>query len=369
MRELQLVGYTADLHHLVFTDSSEGGARFKAAIDEEFVATLTEVLELVDPDSVPLGALVTGTTGAAEAGPRQPGPDPGTDDVGDGQDASAQPGEPTEPRGQGPLAGMAAAQAPIEPENGEVVANTSLRSRASKLAPREIQALLRAGQGVRSVAKEAETDEQWVQRWLPPIEAERDQVLQAVWSSFVAKSRLGLSADPVGEAVEKNLAAKGVHEDDPSLEWMASRREGDPHWRVVLRYRSRGRAQRAVWHFNPDTGELDPRNDLAVDVAWTRPRETGVPEETGTSRRGRSTGAPRSSTRAPGKKAPAKKAPVKKAPGKKAPGKKAPVKKAPAKKAPAKKAPAKKAPAKKAPAKKAPAKKAPAKKAPSPPPQ
>ena len=268
MRELQLVGYTADLLHLVFTDAAEGGGRFKAPIDEDFVSTLTEVLELVDPDTVPLGSLMSArqSAPAPESEPEVEVPDY----RGNGE-ASLE-----EPRGVGPIAGMAVSVKPTTTEDGEEPASD--RPRPSKLAPREIQALLRAGQGTRSVAKLADTDEWWVRRWLPPIEAERDQVLQGVWSSFVGKTRLGLSAEPVGDAVERNLTAKGVSLDDPSVEWIAARREGDPHWKVTLRYRSRGRAQRATWHFNPENGTLDPRNDLAVDIAWTRTRKRPTSE-------------------------------------------------------------------------------------------
>jgi len=338
VRQLQLVGYTADLLHLVFTDTDEGGGRFKAPIDEDFVATLTEVLELVDPDAAPLGSLL------GERSPHPPpAPEPDGIDAGTGDDGDE---PPVGPRGVGPLAGMAAAVKWAAADNGEVVVGSD-RPRPSKLAPREIQALLRAGQGVRSVAKLADTDEWWVRRWLPPIEAERDQVLQGVWSCSIAKTRLGVSADPVGEAVEKNLAAKGVRPDDPSVEWSAARREGDAHWKVILRYRSRGRAQRAVWHFSTETGELLPRNNLAVDIAWTRPRRGATRATADGARR------PSRRAKAPGgvKKAGAKKVAAKKAAATKG-EKKAAAKKATAKKAAAKKAAAKKAASKRGPAKK-----------------
>ncbi|MEX0658134.1 MAG: septation protein SepH, partial [Egibacteraceae bacterium] len=340
MKDLQLVGYTADLLHLVFTDAGESGGRLKAPLDEDFVATLTEVLQRVDPDAHPLAALVSDeqldeqsqdpVTSAFAPDAPSDAPSPNGDAPPDGH---RPPDGERAPRGEGPLAGMAAAARAATDE--EAVAVASDRPRPSSLAPREIQSLLRAGQGIRAVAKQADTDEWWVRRWLPPIEAERDQVLQAVWSSFVAKSRLGVSAEPIAEAVERNLASKGVGPDDPSVEWTAARREGDPHWQVTLRYRSRGRAQRATWHFNPETGALDPRNDLAVDVAWTRTRKR-VP--------GAGSGARSANRRAAGRKAASAKggAARKKSGGKKSGGSKS-AKKAAAKKAAAKKAAAKKA--------------------------
>ena len=304
---------------------------------------------------------------------------------------------------------MAAAAEPDLSDDGVVAFG---RGRSSKLTPRQIQALLRAGKSARQVAKMADTDESWVLRWLAPIEGERERVLRAARTARMNKARLGPSSATLGDAVRENLSAKGVDPDGPDIEWSAWRRDGDAAWTVSLAWRSRGRQQRASWRFDPDRFELEARTAPATEVGWVRPtapveRQPTAPVVAGRpSRRGRSrpsgdaiaagtraagaatapakrvpaaskrtpTAAPNKrsapSTRAPAlaRKAPAKRAaaatraptvkkaaPKKAAPPKKAVARPAAVTKAPAKKAPAKKAPAKKAPAKKAATKKPPA--------------
>jgi hypothetical protein len=367
VNELQLVGYTADLKHLVFSDVIDG-ARFKVPVDDDLVATLSEVLQLVDPDRDPFQPAPAEPEPQPDIWGRPDAPAPARSGLFDDDDDDdfGLAAETAEARrnngrkrgakaGEGALAAFAASAEPAprggSGRAGQGAAAEDDRPAASKLSPREIQALLRSGMTPRQVARRAESNEAWVARWLAPIEAERRLVLEAVEQARVNKARLGESRDLLGEAVRKNLAEKGLRPDDDTVEWNASKREGDSHWIVSLTYRSRGRKQRAIWHFNPDTGDLDCRNALAVDVAWTRPRRGG---------RARSHTTVTAPTRKAmaGKKAAARKPAAKKAAVKKAVAKKPAAKKAaPAKRAVAKKAaPAKKAPVKKAAAKKAAAK-------------
>lgn len=293
MDELQLVGYTADLRFLVFSDGA-GRTRFRTPVDGDLLETLNEILELVDPDQVAsLGLALPAPAPEPEPEP-EPGPDPEPEDkvedapVSPGPDGNGQIEAPLwPPPGEGGLAGTLLVRLPEpepEPEPDAESADDG-SGRGSKLSPRQIQALLRAGDSPRAVAREAETDEAWVSRWLPPIEAEREQVLQAVQQGHVVKARLGPSSHRLGDAVRINLAEKGLDPDDESVQWTASRREREPYWTVTLRYRSRGRLQRAVWRFQPETGTLEPANTLGTDIAWTR------------------SGAKRAGTRRPAKKA------------------------------------------------------------------
>lgn len=259
MIELQLVGYTADLKHLVFGDTGNGAARFKARVDDDLVATMREIVGLLGRD---VGDLVSGfAPQPAEPAPAvSAAPDPVA--LHNGRRAP----------GEGALAAAAvAASAAGVVHAGDAAGNDQAEAaaRTSKLSPREIQSLLRAGKTPKNVAKLAGTDEEWVQRWLPPIEAEREQVLQAVQHARLTKARLGRSKDLVGDAVRRNLAAKGLAADE-SVQWHAARKDGEAHWTVRLSYRSRGRLQRAVWRFDPETRVLEPRNALATEVGWTR---------------------------------------------------------------------------------------------------
>lgn len=258
MIELQLVGYTADLKYLVFCDVGESASRFKVPVDEELLATLGEVVQLVDPDR----------TGMLFPTPPEP---PLASTAGADLEEPADGGRGPRP-GQGPLAALAVAL-PAEAEGpGNGQPDQVLRPRQSRLSPREIQALLRAGKSPRTVAKQAGTDEAWVRRWLAPIDAERDRVLQAVQQARATKAGAGPSGDALGDAVRRNLAARGITPDDEGIDWTAARSEAETSWKVSLRFRAGGRRQSAVWRFDPETGTLESRNSLGAELGWTRPR-------------------------------------------------------------------------------------------------
>ncbi|HWB71246.1 MAG TPA: septation protein SepH [Egibacteraceae bacterium] len=260
MIELQLVGYTADLKYLVFCDVGESASRFKAPVDEELLATLGEVVQLVDPDRT--GMLV----------PTPPAPPPASA-AGADREPPFDGGRGPQP-GQGPLAALAVVVPAEVEEPGNGQPDQVLRRRTSRLSPREIQALLRAGKSPRTVAKQAGTDEAWVRRWLPPIDAERDRVLQAVQQARATKAGADPSGDALGDAVRKNLAARGITPDDEGVDWTAARSEAETSWKVSLRLRAGGRRQSAVWRFDPETGTLESRNSLGAELGWTRPRRT-----------------------------------------------------------------------------------------------
>jgi hypothetical protein len=328
VNELQVVGYTSDLRFIIFTDADDGSVRYRAPVDEDLVATMDELVHLFGPERRgATGADVSRTRGGR--GPRRAREVPLA------------------------VAGLLAegrVDQEDEPEQPP--------ARHSKLSPREIQALLRSGRSPAVVARMAGTDRSWVERWLPPIEAERAQVLAAVQQSRLSKARLGPSRDMVGEAVRRNLAAKGVRPDDPSVEWRVSRRNGTESWTVELRYRNRGRRQRAVWAFDQELGHIEARNDLALEVAWTRSRRAGddnASRQAAPAAGGTSTKAGRKATKAgkaTGKKTSRKATAARTAP-RKAPTGRATAKRATPKKATPKKATPKKATPKKATPKKA----------------
>jgi len=285
---LHLVGYTADLEYLVFDDAGDGSTRHRVPIDEDLLATLREIAELLGPADARQGRAAGASKGrVVEDDPEVLGQE-------------SAPGLDSPPA----LAGVGVLQTLTTAAAGEATAANGRepapsRTPKSLLSPREIQALLRAGVPPRTVARQADTDEAWVVRWLAPIEAERRRVLEAVRGGRVSKARLGPSGDLLGDAVDRNLLAKGVQPTSETVEWIVTRREGDPAWTVTLRYRSRGRAQRAVWRFDPERRELEPRGALAVELAWTRPRTAAPPaDETAPQETPAAKGAARSSAAA-----------------------------------------------------------------------
>jgi hypothetical protein len=355
LNELQLVGYTADLQNLVLSDAA-GASRFRVPLDDDFLATVEEVVGLARPDLT--------FSVSAQAPEPEPAPAP--------QPAPAP--EPLEPPGPRPGEGALAASGLLAQRKAADDDSEAAQQRGSRLSPREIQALLRAGKTTRAVAKLAGTEESLILRWLPPIEAERDQVLQAVWRQRLSKARLGASRDQVGEAVRRNLAAKGVRPDDDEVRWSVARRNGDDLWTVELRYRSRGKAQRALWRYDTESKTLEARNDLAAEIAWTRPRrgkDVSAQEQAGTAQAtpedsaeqaAEVSAAESSGERSTAKKPPSGRGATNRSAAKKRGGKKRAATKSAAKKSAAKKSAAKKSAAKKSAAKKSAAKKSAAKK-------
>ena len=146
----------------------------------------------------------------------------------------------------------------------------------STLSPAEIQTLLRAGRGIRSVAKQAEAPVDWVRRLAAPIESERQGAVTQLLRSYVVRSRLGRSSLPIGLAIVENLRDKGMRFPERIVEqgWSAWRPDGR-EWRVRFVYESRGRSQRADWHFDPQTREVNPQNTLAQELGFRSPDESG----------------------------------------------------------------------------------------------
>ncbi len=248
MIELQLIGYTADLRSLVLRVGEEGGTRFKVPVDPDLLATLGEILDLSEPEV---------TAGLLEAlGPGR------LAELADG--AAAGSGKPDVLGAQGVIALLHAAAAGVVPD--------ALR-RQSKLTPREIQRLLRAGRSVEAVARQADADVEWIRRWYRPIAAEQDQVIAAVHGSFQARSRLGQSRESVGNATRFALRERGVDpDDDEQVAWTASRHDESNRWTVSLRFRAGDVWQEAEWRYDAGTGRTEPGNDLAGELGWTRPR-------------------------------------------------------------------------------------------------
>ncbi|MEX2294281.1 MAG: septation protein SepH, partial [Acidimicrobiales bacterium] len=112
----------------------------------------------------------------------------------------------------------------------------------STLPVREIQARLRQGRTVADVAKAAGVDVAWVERFAPPVLAERAQVIARVQRAALKRQRLGQSSHPIGEAVRHNLADRGVlmSPDEFRDAWTA-KQIGEGRWAVRCSFPYRGK--------------------------------------------------------------------------------------------------------------------------------
>lgn len=247
MQPLDLVGYTADLRSLVLT-SPDTGERFRMPVDHRLLTTLVEVLIEADDGGIELirGILPTGAGTSADA---------------TGEDADAVDGDaPTAAAALLSLGRVATGQPRARPDGA-----------ASRLTPSEIQRMLRAGRSPESVAEQAGVDLDWVVRWYQPIAAEQGKVITSVRGGRQERDGFGRSDELIGDAVRINLMDRGVDADDDKVLWTAARPEGRPYWTVTLRFTEGERTRKATWRYDIGTGRVTPRDDLAVDLGWTKP--------------------------------------------------------------------------------------------------
>ena len=141
----------------------------------------------------------------------------------------------------------------------------------SKLSPKEIQALLRQGRSVASIARKAAVDEAWVRRFEGPIVWERAGVAARAQRATLSRPRGGESSAPLLEAVKTNLRARGVRElDVVDRGWDAVRHAKKKTWIVTLPFEAKGREHVAQWEFDPASGTLTPLSKLAAELGWVR---------------------------------------------------------------------------------------------------
>ena len=149
----------------------------------------------------------------------------------------------------------------------------------SKLTVKEIQALLRQGRSVHSIAKKAGVAEAWIERFEVPIVWERAGMATRAQRATLVKSRSGASAAPLGEAVLANLKARGVPMSPEVYEssWDSTRHPKTGRWTVTFTFTARGRPHVAEWELDAEGIEVHPLNKLAGDLGWVQPKRRRAP--------------------------------------------------------------------------------------------
>ena len=142
----------------------------------------------------------------------------------------------------------------------------------SALSVREIQARLRQGRSVADVAKAAGVDPEWVERFAPPVFAERAQVIANVQSSPLRRTRLGPSAQPIGESIRRNLADRNVSlTPEEFAEGWSARQLGDGRWAVRFHYRHRGRDNGLRFDLDDATGTIVAADRQSGQLGYITP--------------------------------------------------------------------------------------------------
>ncbi|MFJ1510554.1 septation protein SepH [Cellulosimicrobium funkei] len=131
------------------------------------------------------------------------------------------------------------------------------------LAPREIQARLRAGDSVEAVAEAAGLGVEHVRRFAGPVVAEQEYVVERVRGL-----RPGHDEDSptVGELVAQRLAARDV--DAAAVAWSAARAHGSP-WVVTATFEAGTGERTARWTYDPATRALQALDDEARWLSGT----------------------------------------------------------------------------------------------------
>lgn len=140
--------------------------------------------------------------------------------------------------------------------------------RASVMAPREIQARIRAGATAQEVADSAGLPLAAVRRYEGPVIAEREYVAELARDTPV---RHETGAPTLGDLVTDRLAARGV--DVASLSWDAAR-EGSMPWTVLARFEVTDEAREAQWSFDTSARILTASDD---EARWLSETELDEP--------------------------------------------------------------------------------------------
>lgn len=123
----------------------------------------------------------------------------------------------------------------------------------SRINPREIQALVRAGRTRGEIAELTGADENDIERYEEPVLAERRFVLQNAQAVPVRTSPSEQAEQQFGSVIAERLIGLGAR----GVEW-SSWRDEDAGWMIGLDFESHDVAHHAVWAFEHRKGVLSP---------------------------------------------------------------------------------------------------------------
>lgn len=133
------------------------------------------------------------------------------------------------------------------------------------LTPRDIQSRLRAGESAEQIASSAGVPITKIDRFSGPVLSEMARVLEAARATVLARTRLGSSVLPLGEAVDRALEqTPGVRLD--SVAW-STFRSTDGRWTVQVAYVAADRSASASWVYDPMTRRVTPSDPASAALA------------------------------------------------------------------------------------------------------
>ena len=164
----------------------------------------------------------------------------------------------------------------------------------SALPVREIQARLRQGRTVQEVARAAGVEPAWVERFAPPVFAEQAQIVAKVRKVPLRRARLGTSAHAIGDAVRRNLAARGVAmSPEEFADAWSTRQLTDGRWAVRFGFRHRNADHVLRFDLDERTGEVVPADRQSALLGYVAPPPATPSPADGPRAGGPSAGGPR----------------------------------------------------------------------------
>ncbi|MGO0576809.1 septation protein SepH [Ornithinimicrobium panacihumi] len=145
------------------------------------------------------------------------------------------------------------------------------RAQASA-TPREVQAMIRAGQSAQEVATATGWELVRVQRFEGPVLAEREHVVGLAKAAAVRAHGRTDGSHTLDRRVRERLQSRGVNPSD--ISWDAARSEAHGPWTVLVIFEAGGRERRAAWHYDVVDRSIDALDD---EARWLSEDEQALP--------------------------------------------------------------------------------------------
>lgn len=139
-------------------------------------------------------------------------------------------------------------------------------------SPRDVQAMIRAGQPAEDVAASTGWELDRVRRFEGPVLAEREHVVGLAQRAPVRASGRTDGSHTLDRRVRERLQSRGV--DLTAVTWDAARGEAHEPWTVIVAFGAGGRERRAAWHYDVRSRSVEALDD---EARWLSEDEQSLP--------------------------------------------------------------------------------------------
>ncbi|MFK5584262.1 septation protein SepH [Serinicoccus sp. LYQ131] len=159
-------------------------------------------------------------------------------------------------------------RASLRPRRG----NPFSKDGRTTVSPRDVQAMIRAGQPAEDVATSTGWDLDRVRRFEGPVLAEREHLVGLAQRAPVRASGRTDGSHTLDRRVQERLQSRGV--DLTAVSWDAARGEAHGPWTVIVAFAAGGRERRAAWHYDVRSRSLESLDD---EARWLSEDEQALP--------------------------------------------------------------------------------------------